>query len=82
LPNEIVSEIFIQCLPPYPICPPFRGLSSPTCLTHICRKWRDIALTTPQLWRAIPFPASGDYKTPQAWLERSGSCPLSIFWRE
>ncbi|KAJ7639454.1 hypothetical protein FB45DRAFT_1024174 [Roridomyces roridus] len=81
LPNEIVSEIFIQCLPPYPACPPVRGPSSPTCLTHICRKWRDIALTTPQLWRAIPFRAAGNPHV-QAWLERSRSCPLSIFWDE
>ncbi|KAJ7639453.1 hypothetical protein FB45DRAFT_905642 [Roridomyces roridus] len=79
LPNEIVSEIFIQCIPPYPVCPPLRGPSSPTSLTYICRKWRDIALTTPQLWRAITF---GDYRTPPVWLERSGSCPLSICWME
>ncbi|KAK7035836.1 F-box domain-containing protein [Favolaschia claudopus] len=79
LPNEIVSEILIHCLPPYPECPPLVGPSSPIPLTHICRKWRQIALTTPQLWRAVllhtqdlPSDLSG------IWLSRSGSCPISI----
>ncbi|KAF7334439.1 F-box domain-containing protein [Mycena venus] len=53
LPNEIVSEIFVHFLPAYPICPPLIGLLSPTTLTHICRRWREIALATPALWRAI-----------------------------
>ncbi|KAJ7641164.1 hypothetical protein FB45DRAFT_712335, partial [Roridomyces roridus] len=53
LPNEITSEIFVHFLPPYPVCPPMTGLDSPTSLTHICRQWREIALATPKLWRAI-----------------------------
>ncbi|KAJ6504124.1 hypothetical protein C8R47DRAFT_177927 [Mycena vitilis] len=55
LPNEITSEIFLHFLPVYPRCPPLTGNLSPTCLTHICRRWREIALTTPALWRAMPF---------------------------
>ncbi|KAJ7604208.1 hypothetical protein FB45DRAFT_1070672 [Roridomyces roridus] len=78
LPNEITSEIFIQCLPSYPACPPLKGPLSPTSLTHVCRQWRDIALATPQLWRAITFEAPGEDRTAWTWLERSGSCPLSI----
>ncbi|KAJ7607666.1 hypothetical protein FB45DRAFT_763973 [Roridomyces roridus] len=78
LPNEIVSDFFVQCLPTYPDCPPLRGPSSPTSLTHICRKWRDIALATPQLWRSILLQAVGNDATLRARLARSGSCPLSI----
>jgi hypothetical protein len=55
LPNEIVSEIFIHSLPAYPEYPPLTGLHSPTLLTHICRRWREIALGAPALWRAIQF---------------------------
>ncbi|KAJ7187330.1 hypothetical protein C8R46DRAFT_1059491 [Mycena filopes] len=55
LPNEIVSEIFIRVLPPYPECPPWKGSLSPSLLTQICRKWREIALSTPELWRAMAF---------------------------
>ncbi|KAJ7641223.1 hypothetical protein FB45DRAFT_1053788 [Roridomyces roridus] len=82
LPNEITSEIFIHFLPPYPDCPPLRGPESPTTLTHICRQWREIALATPKLWRAI----STSYTVKQVeqargiqtWLDRSRSCRLSI----
>ncbi|KAJ7322833.1 hypothetical protein DFH08DRAFT_941591 [Mycena albidolilacea] len=35
LPNEIVSEIFIQFLPVYPSPPPMSGPLSPTFLSHI-----------------------------------------------
>ncbi|KAJ7805963.1 hypothetical protein B0H13DRAFT_1743983 [Mycena leptocephala] len=83
LPNEIVSEIFIHFLPPYPQCPPLTGIRSPTALTQICRRWRAVALATPALWRAIGL--SGDRKTFErqrhivdTWLSRSRFCPLSI----
>ncbi|KAJ7678156.1 hypothetical protein DFH06DRAFT_567288 [Mycena polygramma] len=84
LPNEITSEIFLHFLPVFPRCPPLIGPLSPTSLTHICRIWREIALTTPALWRAIPF--STDTRIPFArrlemfnlWLSRSRHCYLSI----
>ncbi|KAJ7086298.1 hypothetical protein C8R43DRAFT_311883 [Mycena crocata] len=82
LPNEIISEIFEQFLPAYPGRPPMTGLFSPTLLTHICRGWREIALTTPSLWRAIQYSrdlydAHGVHML-QSWLVRSRSCPISI----
>ncbi|KAJ7661917.1 hypothetical protein DFH06DRAFT_1397700 [Mycena polygramma] len=55
LPPEIVSDIFIHFMPPYPSCPPLRGPLSPTSLTQICREWRYIALATPALWTAVSF---------------------------
>ncbi|KAJ6512596.1 hypothetical protein C8R45DRAFT_323852 [Mycena sanguinolenta] len=80
LPNEMVSEIFVQTLPPYPMCPPLFGRTSPTSLTLICRKWRQIALATPELWRAIPINdlSTLDRPTSEVWAQRSGSLPLSI----
>ncbi|KAF8134203.1 hypothetical protein K438DRAFT_1883436, partial [Mycena galopus ATCC 62051] len=53
LPNEITAEIFTHSLLLYPDCPPFAGRDSPTLFTQICRQWREIALETPILWRAI-----------------------------
>ncbi|KAJ7719977.1 hypothetical protein B0H14DRAFT_3628667, partial [Mycena olivaceomarginata] len=53
LPTEITIEIFINFLPTYPLGQPLTGPDSPTTLTRICRDWRDIALVTPGLWRAI-----------------------------
>ncbi|KAJ7639719.1 hypothetical protein DFH06DRAFT_1217688, partial [Mycena polygramma] len=92
LPPEILSEIFVHFLPVYPIRPPITGLLSPTVLTHICRTWREIALSTPALWRAVlanlPRPRWGkttvderlraELRLLTAWLKRSGSCLLSI----
>ncbi|KAJ7651361.1 hypothetical protein FB45DRAFT_703184, partial [Roridomyces roridus] len=79
IPTEILSEIFIQCLPLYPACPPLKGPSSPTCLTQICRRWRETALATPELWRAIPLrPIRREERIVPLWLQRSGMQPLSI----
>ncbi|KAJ7176295.1 hypothetical protein C8R43DRAFT_975383 [Mycena crocata] len=84
LPNEITSEIFLQFLPIYPSCPPSTGLLSPTLLTHICRNWREIALATPALWRAIWLvfrDLNSDERNRKLllpWMAASGSLPLSI----
>ncbi|KAJ7193773.1 hypothetical protein GGX14DRAFT_505677 [Mycena pura] len=86
LPNEIVSEIFLKFIPVYPLCPWMIGIHSPSHLMRICRQWRDIAQSTPQLWRAISAStpnmqeetAQRYVRLVKTWLIRSGSCPLSI----
>ncbi|KAK7055851.1 F-box domain-containing protein [Favolaschia claudopus] len=82
LPTEITSEIFLQFLPAYPLCPNTTGLHSPTLLTHVCSQWRNIALSTPKLWRAIDLlsqeECEGIDHIRDAWLSRSGCCPLSL----
>ncbi|KAJ7159929.1 hypothetical protein C8R43DRAFT_993920 [Mycena crocata] len=80
LPTEMVSEIFSHFLPVYPICPPLVGKGSPTTLTHVCHKWREIALATPALWRAISLCGMYEGHVPfvEAWLSRSRCLPLSI----
>jgi hypothetical protein len=83
LPNEITSEIFLHFLPSYPTPPPLTGIHSPTFLTQICRKWREIALATPAIWRAIRLTDSRiSYEQrgqiSEAWMTRSGTSPLSF----
>ncbi|KAJ6483928.1 hypothetical protein C8R45DRAFT_999748 [Mycena sanguinolenta] len=83
LPNEITSKILIHFLPIYPDAPPLSGLASPTSLTHVCRQWRQVALATPALWKAIKFdnhhiPPKQIGHIADAWIRRSGSGPLSI----
>ncbi|KAJ7909675.1 hypothetical protein B0H13DRAFT_2661361 [Mycena leptocephala] len=85
LPNEIVSDIFMQFLPPYPLFPPLIGPLSPTLLTQICRRWREIALGTPALWSAITsyhdsinIPFDLAIHAFDIWLSRSHCCPLSL----
>ncbi|KAJ7019297.1 hypothetical protein C8F04DRAFT_1148161 [Mycena alexandri] len=80
IPNELIAEIFV-CLP--------RMLSRQEeflliNLTHVCRKWRDIALSTPTLWRSISLyfgrnnPAAREVRKLEIWLSRSGCCPISV----
>ncbi|KAJ7704520.1 hypothetical protein B0H17DRAFT_13181 [Mycena rosella] len=84
LPTEIVSEIFVHFLPVYPHRSSLLGPSSPALLAQICRKWRDIALSTPALWRAVKVFLNKKRRLEQQlcllerFLERSGSCRLSI----
>ncbi|KAJ6509703.1 hypothetical protein DFH09DRAFT_1050020 [Mycena vulgaris] len=86
LPNEIVSEIFTHFVPVYPISPPVVGILSPSTLGQVCRRWREIALSTPSLWRAISLDL--DDKTAinhatqlhllETWLDHSRASPLSV----
>ncbi|KAJ7200849.1 hypothetical protein GGX14DRAFT_371966, partial [Mycena pura] len=49
LPDEIISRIFVDCLPSHGrVCPSQR--TAPLLLAQICRLWRDIALETCELW--------------------------------
>jgi hypothetical protein len=86
LPNEIVSEIFVHFLPPYPQCPPLSGILSPNTLTRICRQWREVALATPALWRAIGLSDhrisfEQQHHITINWLKRSRHCPLKFHCR-
>ncbi|KAF7366768.1 F-box domain-containing protein [Mycena sanguinolenta] len=84
LPPEIVADIFGHYLLPYPLCSRAFGPRSPTTLSRICHSWREIALSTPTLWRAISLYISSSTDLPkrleclQSWLALSRSCPLSI----
>ncbi|KAF9258184.1 hypothetical protein L218DRAFT_964697 [Marasmius fiardii PR-910] len=91
LPTDIVREIFIQSLPT-DHCPTRSLFQAPLVLTIVCKVWREIALTTPHLWRAIhiyipQLMAESDLDSHVSliqaraegvknWLERSGSLPI------
>ncbi|KAJ6558245.1 hypothetical protein B0H19DRAFT_850581, partial [Mycena capillaripes] len=79
LPLEISSEIFLQCLPPFPA----HGVVHPSGMLflNVCNFWSDIALSTPAPWANIyiVFPcAEGFKKVLPIWLQRAGNRPLSI----
>ncbi|KAF7374054.1 F-box domain-containing protein [Mycena sanguinolenta] len=85
LPPEIVAEIFVNFFPIYPTFPSHSGKLSPLLLCQVCRHWRDIALSTPALWKNISIDVQDPDDHQDEKLERfktrtarSGNCPLSL----
>lgn len=91
LAPEITSEIFLHCLPEgsLPSAPSPCVREAPLLLGHICRFWREVAHSTPQLWTAVAVGGRNDralqtmslaYHTQvlDYWIARSGSCPISF----
>ncbi|KAJ7465333.1 hypothetical protein B0H11DRAFT_63294 [Mycena galericulata] len=52
LPYELISKIFLHCLPLHRRIRPCRGCVSLR-LSQICGQWREVALTTPELWSSV-----------------------------
>jgi hypothetical protein len=52
LPFELISRIFILCLPLRRRVRPHRN-RAPLNLAGICSQWRAVAIATPQLWTSI-----------------------------
>ncbi|KAJ7685698.1 hypothetical protein DFH06DRAFT_1075279 [Mycena polygramma] len=79
LPPEILAEIFIHCLPDEDFIIPALSIA-PLILCVICRRWRDVALTTPTLWSSLLFDFNEMWETHGAemWLSRARATPLSI----
>ncbi|KAJ6554341.1 hypothetical protein B0H19DRAFT_1153231 [Mycena capillaripes] len=95
LPVEITSEIFLRCIdasasisledkPSNPLDNP------PILLTKICRDWRLIALSTPQLWSRVYLEFGGKHGLRtgyidswwvsflETWLSRAHHQPLTV----
>ncbi|KAJ7253540.1 hypothetical protein C8J57DRAFT_1473857 [Mycena rebaudengoi] len=85
LPDDVVREIFVASLPTHANrnCA-INAREPPLLLCAISRSWRNLALSTPQLWASIHIVAPSSDKTERmintvhAWLARSGALPLSI----
>ncbi|KAG2043388.1 hypothetical protein BDR03DRAFT_1005432 [Suillus americanus] len=52
LPTEILAQIFLYCIPEDRNCTPAPYLT-PVLLTTVCRRWREVALDMPSLWRRL-----------------------------
>ncbi|KAG2145450.1 uncharacterized protein EDB93DRAFT_1151104 [Suillus bovinus] len=83
LPTEILSQIFIHCLPETKLLLSPSTLKAPMLLTGICRRWREVTLGTPDLWCRL-YVEVDDRDWEQAafcydlWLKRSRGRPLSL----
>ncbi|KAF7974511.1 hypothetical protein HWV62_12086 [Athelia sp. TMB] len=81
LPAEILGEIFIHTLPPFPF--ELFPSQTPLVLELVCRRWKDVIRSTPALWSSIALrlhKRSGrrDLAVASTCLARSGRHPLSI----
>ncbi|THH16977.1 hypothetical protein EW146_g3750 [Bondarzewia mesenterica] len=47
-------------------------------VSHVCRRWRDVALRTPSLWTHLNFTEGPPFEKSKAWIARSKGCPLYI----
>ncbi|KAF8189054.1 hypothetical protein BJ912DRAFT_1042419 [Pholiota molesta] len=56
LPYEILLEIFIHCLPRYPLLQQQPSTTSaPILLCHVCSSWRRLAQAFPTLWTHLSY---------------------------
>ncbi|KAK7042656.1 F-box domain-containing protein [Favolaschia claudopus] len=84
LPNEILSPIFLLAVgqPQHWHDGSDPSITtSPTTLSHICRRWRQVSLGTGSLWTQIvlTYPTSNEQLTcALTWLSRSTTYPLDI----
>ncbi|KAJ7151131.1 hypothetical protein C8R46DRAFT_1229406 [Mycena filopes] len=91
LPFELVSQIFIECLPIHGRVRP-KVDTPPLSLSQVCRPWREIALSTCELWSSLdllfrpkpnPNGPTSDHSLKalpllETWLSRAEGYPLSI----
>lgn len=93
LPAEILQEVFFWCLPTpsnasqQAVFMRRETLSSsryaPLLLCHVCRQWRDVALSSPNLWTTLSVIVRLGVAVPapdlvSLWLSRSGALPLDL----
>ncbi|KAK7041160.1 F-box domain-containing protein [Favolaschia claudopus] len=84
LPLELQSKIFVHCL----CFDEDEGASrpdpklAPMLVFNVCQLWRDIALSTPELWSHLRMEGSprgsNHFQLYEIWLERSRSLPVSL----
>jgi hypothetical protein len=87
LPTKVLSQIFVHCLPQSDLISLENSLNSaPMLLTRICRRWRDVALDTPNLWcrlyMDIYYPHYRQWEQQRfffdLWLKRSQGRPVEV----
>ncbi|KAK0191422.1 hypothetical protein F5146DRAFT_1224150 [Armillaria mellea] len=82
LPAELIITIFFHCLPDNSY-PSLHGDAAPLLLSHICRSWRNLALSVSRLWSSFEIDFHNGYATPRLealefWLKHSKEQPLSF----
>ncbi|KAJ7084562.1 hypothetical protein B0H15DRAFT_783638 [Mycena belliarum] len=81
LPNELLSAVFILAIEQDCHDKPEPFTTSPTTISHVCRRWRQVALATGALWTKIVLtfpPCDQQLARTLTWLARSKTYSLDI----
>ncbi|TDL25211.1 hypothetical protein BD410DRAFT_631107 [Rickenella mellea] len=77
--TDVLVEIFLQCSLGDGLLPEPTLHSSPLNLGRVCHSWRQVALSTPQLWSSLRIPDTWNSPLGMTeWLKRSASLPLTV----
>lgn len=80
LPSEILSAIFLACNggnPLWLVCQ-FEPHTPPWNVSQVCRKWRSVALDTPDLWRHIFITPKNPVRSIAELISRGGNGRISM----
>ncbi|EIM85812.1 uncharacterized protein STEHIDRAFT_98008 [Stereum hirsutum FP-91666 SS1] len=47
-------------------------------VSHVCRRWRDVAIQSPHLWTELDFTDGPPFDKAKTYIQRSKECPLDI----
>ncbi|KAG1774385.1 hypothetical protein EV702DRAFT_930338, partial [Suillus placidus] len=81
-PTEVLSHIFVYCLPEDECLSPASRLAL-ILLTRICRRWKEVIVGMPSLWCSLRLEVEHDdwqrrVFCYEAWLKRTLGRPLSL----
>ncbi|RDB25755.1 hypothetical protein Hypma_006255 [Hypsizygus marmoreus] len=83
LPVELLQEVFFEyCREMVPI---IRGRAGPLRLSHVCGRWRQVAISTPGLWARMSVELDrhrSHHSSPallKLWLQRSLPLPIALY---
>lgn len=77
LPLEILTEVFIHCLPHDHFRQPNKH-QAPLLLAQVSTFWRYLSLDTPILWASLEILGKSELRLVDLWLSRSRRYPLSL----
>ncbi|KAI0029165.1 hypothetical protein K488DRAFT_10507, partial [Vararia minispora EC-137] len=92
LPNEVLADIFVlgadmQAEEPIDLDPDARSdagadedaeVDFEVLVSHVCQRWRAVALGTPALWNCVSFSEGPPFERSRTYIERSREAPLTI----
>ncbi|KAL1741237.1 hypothetical protein HDZ31DRAFT_67123 [Schizophyllum fasciatum] len=83
LPAEVLERVFLFSQPPSAdFMPPWPHWDSLDWVgpSHVCTRWRAIAVAFPPLWTTLDLCRGRDPQLGRTFLSRSGNMPLTVFF--